>query len=167
MFNTFFQISLFWVKLSKFSFVVVRKHYRNWGSVDFLCNCNFWFCFFVPKWPFVTMNWFGQSWVFGGLLIPLFLWCFWGDTQFLGPSCQKRFLWTKRAKTWKFCLIIEKRLFWYVLVFLFDFCAISFILVWLYFFGGLKGQVRWSKWPPHLVGCPPKQVFWAGWVGTS
>ena len=39
------------------------------------------------------------------------------------------------------------------------FFCFCFFVVFLFFFGGLKGQVRWPKGPPHLALNPPYFLF--------
>ena len=49
-----------------------------------------------------------------------------------------------------FCLFAVLLVLWLDVVVLFVLCFLFFL-----FFGGLKGQVRWPKGPPHLALNPP------------
>ena len=88
---------------------------------------------------------------------------------FSGPRCKKKAIFGYPVKKKrKFWLITEKLFFWYFCVFYFFFLCFGFFLVFFLlffvlfflffvfcFFGGLKGQVRWPKGPPHLALNPP------------
>ena len=63
------------------------------------------------------------------------------------------------------CYVLFFFLIWVSLVWLCVMCCVfgGLFLVWDFFFGGFKGQVRWPKGPPQLALKPPSLfcfVFW-------
>ena len=77
----------------------------------------------------------------------------------LGQVVKKGIFGPKERKHRQFGLIIEKLIFWCLLVFcVFSFFGFLCVLLFLFLFlfsGGFKGQVMWPKGPPHLALNPP------------
>ena len=113
--------------------------------------------FLVQKWPFRDAQ---QLFKKKGPKTPIFIVLF--GFRFFGPRCKKGKFWKATQKKGKICLITEKLVFgifavffcwllFFLLFCLFFFCSFVFV----FFFGGFKGQVRWPEGPPHLALNPP------------
>ena len=94
-----------------------------------------------------------------------FVFCFCKTRKGNGQVVKKGKFWTptQKRKNW---LRIEKLFFWYFCVFC-VFCVFVFfplffffsVFVFVFLFGGFKGQVRWPEGPFHLTLNPPYFCF--------
>ena len=119
------------------------------------------FGFFCPK---MAVSWLRTVFHKMGCWNPYFYSVF--GCAFFGQVVKKGKFWTPTKKKRKTLTDNWKALFWYFCVFFcfFVLCFLFFaffLLLFVFdvcsyvFFGGFKGQVRWSEGPPHLALNPP------------
>ena len=107
------------------------------------------FWFFGPK---MAVSWRTSAFQKKGPETPIFI-VFFG-CALSGPRCQRREILKSQQEKWKNLTDNWKANFWYFCCFFWGFFFLVFFL-FLCFFGGFKGQVRWPEGPPHLALNPP------------